>query len=101
MLQRNGRLTNLSSYGSIPYYRRTETGRADGEKCNCRSEVPNNCECNTKSCKSCGDVCTGLAIASVKMQKWCDIYELEKGYCKGTIFAQLDLPFCGMRGVRL
>lgn len=38
-----------------------------------------------------------LAMAYVPWQKWQDIYDIDKAYCAGTIFAQLDLPFYGRR----
>ena len=36
-----------------------------------------------------------LAMAYVPRQEWKDIYDLAKGLNRGTIFAQLDLPFGG------
>ncbi len=34
-----------------------------------------------------------LAMAYVPWQKFGSTYELEKGFCRGTIFPELDLPF--------
>lgn len=39
-----------------------------------------------------------LAMAYVPWQKWQMIYDAEKGLHRGTIFQELDLPFCGMGG---
>ena len=39
-----------------------------------------------------------LAMAYVKWQKWQNIYDAEKALCHGTIFEELDLPFCGLGG---
>ena len=41
-----------------------------------------------------------LAMAYVPWQVWRDIYDAEKGFCKGTIFQELDKPFLGKGGVR-
>jgi hypothetical protein len=39
-----------------------------------------------------------LAMAYVPWQKWKSVYDLNKALKVGTIFPELDLPFCGMRG---
>lgn len=39
-----------------------------------------------------------LAMAYVPWQKWCSIYEADKGFMRGTIFEQLDKPFLGAGG---
>jgi len=39
-----------------------------------------------------------LAMAYVKWQKWQKIYDAEKALHHGTIFEELDLPFCGIGG---
>lgn len=39
-----------------------------------------------------------LAMAYVKWQKWQKIYEAEKALQNGTIFQELNLPFCGIGG---
>ncbi|MDO5602902.1 MAG: spore coat associated protein CotJA [Oscillospiraceae bacterium] len=36
-----------------------------------------------------------LAIASVPMQKFRKLYQPDQGWRRGTIFAELDLPFKG------
>lgn len=40
-----------------------------------------------------------LAMAYVPWQKWQNIYDAEKGFCNGTIFQDLNLPFYGTGGV--
>jgi hypothetical protein len=39
-----------------------------------------------------------LAMAYVKWQKWQKIYDAEKALYHGTIFQELDMPFCGIGG---
>lgn len=121
MLQRNGRLTNLSAYNTVPRYNRSAVTRHEdcgcgatpyttAEHCGCGAKpytTAERCGCNT-GCDECGyaytcgqNTCTSsipLAISSIKVQKWCDLYDLEQGFCAATIFKQLDLPFCGTRG---
>ena len=41
-----------------------------------------------------------LAMAYVPMQKWRDIYDIDVGFSRGTIFKELDLPFLGKQGIR-
>lgn len=41
-----------------------------------------------------------LAMAYVPWQTWCDIYDVEKALCQGTIFRELDKPFLGKGGAR-
>ena len=36
-----------------------------------------------------------IAMAYVPMQKWKDIYKTEIALSRGTIFAELDMPFKG------
>ena len=38
-----------------------------------------------------------LAMAYVPWQDYKDVYSEEEGWCKGTIFAQLDLDFMARR----
>lgn len=38
-----------------------------------------------------------LAIAYVRWQELCDVYEPEKALNRGTIFPELDKPFYGRR----
>ena len=39
-----------------------------------------------------------LAMAYVKWQTWQKIYDAEKALHFGTIFQELNLPFCGVGG---
>lgn len=41
-----------------------------------------------------------LAMAYVPMQKWQDIYDNDVALSRGTIFAQLDLPFLRGQGCK-
>jgi hypothetical protein len=38
-----------------------------------------------------------LAMAYVPWQEWKEIYDRKKALLRGTVFAQLDLPFGGSR----
>ena len=57
------------------------------EHCNTSDEVNHSCMSNMV-----------LAMAYVKWQKWHKIYDAEKALHHGTIFEELDLPFCGIGG---
>ena len=39
-----------------------------------------------------------LAMAYVPMQVWRQLYDPNVGFSKGTIFTELDKPFCGKEG---
>ncbi len=61
---------------------------------------------NNKDC-GCQDNCQDgnphmrhfqLGMGYVPMQEWGDLYDLEVGYCQGTIFPDLNFVFCGARG---
>ncbi len=41
---------------------------------------------------------TPLAMAYVPCQQWGETYNIETGFCKGTIFPELDLPFAPEEG---
>ena len=41
-----------------------------------------------------------VAMAYVPWQMWRNILDVEKGLCCGTIFEDLNKPFCGTGGVR-
>ncbi len=38
-----------------------------------------------------------IGMTYLPMQKWRDIYPLDEGFHRGTIFKELDLPFIGRR----
>lgn len=44
--------------------------------------------------RECG-YCITPAMSYTPRQEWTDVYEPESGFSRGTIFAQLDLPFVG------
>ena len=69
-------------------------------------EVPY-CDCDTAGEMSCavkgrydtlGDM--AVAMAYVPWQMWRNVLDVEKGLCCGTIFEDLNKPFCGTGGVR-
>ena len=39
-----------------------------------------------------------VGIGYVPMQEWGELYDMENGFCEGTIFPELNLIFCGIRG---
>ncbi len=39
-----------------------------------------------------------IAMAYVPWQRFGQTYDLSKALCAGTIFPELDKPFCGKRG---
>lgn len=39
-----------------------------------------------------------IAMAYVPWQEWRSLYEADKGFCRGTIFEELDKPFRGIGG---
>lgn len=41
---------------------------------------------------------TPIAMAYVPMQQWGETYNIEKGFDRGTIFPELDLPFAPEEG---
>ena len=67
--------------------------QADTASCGCRRQ-------NSRDRASCSVDGCPLAMAYVPWQMWRDIYEPCKALETGTIFAELDKPFLGMRGVR-
>ena len=52
---------------------------------------------SVKSACDAVDVCR-VGMAYVPMQRWRDIYEPIKALSRGTIFAELDMPFLGGGG---
>ena len=64
-------------------YRRTEQGTC----CRGSFDIP---------CENCG-ACTGLAMAFVPDQEFCDLNDADSALCAGSLFRQLDMPFYGQR----
>lgn len=81
--------TRMQSRGMHTYTR--------GSACQ-RSPYPAGCGCAEPRSDGFLDGCTGLAMGRVKVQQWQNIYPCEKAITRGTIFAELDLPFTGRRG---
>ncbi len=66
--------------------------------------VRNDSLCSQLGCDSCGcaEISSqplSLAMAYVPLQNWKEIYEPDVALERGTIFAQLDLPFLGKEGL--
>ena len=86
-------------YNSQDYMRRRGCSRTQAETCPARSEA---------ACPACGSTRNTydelsdmpLAMAYVPWQEWKNIYEAEKGFKRGTIFEELDKPFCGTGGFK-
>lgn len=41
-----------------------------------------------------------IGMAYVPSQEFDEIYDAKKGLCEGTMFPELNLVFCGVRGIR-
>lgn len=118
---RNSHMENLYSqqrqnYGNTNRSRGsrscTQNIRREGHNCNCvdtrtfkRQSEENNCSCSEEqNHHSCAEECMEnlcempLAMAYVPWQNWRNIYEICKGFQRGTIFAELDKPFLGRGG---
>ena len=54
--------------------------------------------CTADNYKTDGFADMPLAMAYVPWQRWQNIYDAEKGFCRGTIFQELDLSFMGIGG---
>ncbi len=39
-----------------------------------------------------------IAMAYVPMQRWNQVYDMSRGLTRGTIFPELQKPFCGRGG---
>lgn len=53
--------------------------------------------CNNNNNSHADTVTMPLGMAYVPIQSWRQIYEKDKGLIRGTIFAELDLPFKGAK----
>lgn len=60
------------------------------------SPCPGSCSAESNQCETPGCTCY-LAIANIPMQEWNGTYPVEKAFMRGTIFPELDLPFCERR----
>ena len=57
--------------------------------------VDNNCDCKDDNPHMRH---FSVGIGYVPMQEWGELYDMEKGFVEGTIFPELNLIFCGVRG---
>lgn len=106
------------------YYSRNN-GQCSNNMSNCGNKYQSNCNCgNTNNCatNNCADKeqsinsCPNIKDKSidscphkhdypvgmgyVPWQQWGNLYDLETGYKEGTIFKDLNIVFCGVRGRR-
>ncbi len=72
------------NYSSRPPVRRPRPMAA----CPCPAPAP-------ESCPATEPVPGLLAISSIPMQTFGETYAPEVALCRGTIFPELDLPYCG------
>lgn len=77
---------NAMPYGAV--YPRCTAPAAAMDRCNAQPPAAAPC------CKD--DMV--LAMAYVKWQNWQKLYDAEKALQYGTIFQELNLPFCGVGG---
>lgn len=65
--------------------------------CNCYNNYRNNeaasCQIHPVSTQPFEN--KSIAMTYTPWQKWANIYEPDKGFCTGTIFAELNKPFEG------
>ncbi len=83
------------------YMRRGNCGRSGRNHCgNVPTPMPYPSYSETSPCCDRDDALEGMALAMayVPWQNWKCIYDVEKAFCRGTIFEALDKPFCGMGG---
>lgn len=81
--------------------RRGNYGRGGRNNCGCAPVATPYPSYNDASpCCERDDVLEGmpLAMAYVPWQNWRRIYDIEKGFQRGTIFEELDKPFYGRGG---
>lgn len=80
--------------------RRGTYGRSGRNHCGCVPEAAPYPVYEKSSCCERDDALEGmpLAMAYVPWQNWKRIYEIEKGFARGTIFEELDKPFHGRGG---
>ncbi len=79
-------------------------------KCGCQNPAPKtDCGCmpSASSKPFCGCEktptsenfgCTGLGMAFVPEQEFCELNEPEQALCRGSLFQKLDMPFYGTKG---
>lgn len=86
---------DYSRRGNMNYNRGCSSNRTAAP-----SPTPYTSYSNASSCYNRDDVLEGmhLAMAYVPWQNWRHIYSVEKAFCRGTIFEELDKPFHGMGG---
>lgn len=67
--------------------------RSGGAPCPCSGENP--CiPCKSPFCEK--KLCSlPVAMTYTPYQKWNQIYDAAQGLARGTMFPELDLPFCG------
>ena len=88
--------------GNYRYAPQVQSSNNERRAADCRSSErrDSSAECCTSANEvksSCMDDMV-LAMAYVKWQTWQNIYDVEKALHRGTIFQELDLPFCGIGG---
>jgi len=64
------------------------------------SQDSNRCNMPKKSNMYAGVDGLPLAMAYIPWQRFCTTFELHKALQVGTIFPELEKPFCGKRGVK-
>lgn len=69
-------------------------GYSNMRRCPCAMPI------STRPCQRERDILCGLpiAMAYVPWQEWRNIYDIQKGFRRGTIFEELDKPFQGKGG---
>lgn len=84
--------SSCSNQWQVPVQRETERRMAERRETHMEKKA---CGCEHHKDELAG---MPLAMAYVPWQKWRDIYDICEGFQRGTIFAQLDMPFKGRGG---
>ena len=88
----NNRMSSREDYSNT-----REGNRSTRERCSDASEDRQSEECCRQECpKEFPGFPIGMAY--VPWQSWCEIYDISKGFHRGTIFRELDMPFLGKGG---
>lgn len=80
----------FSIYIEYSKKKREDFGILEDYQRNLGNRIQGNCQGNRKEYQ--------VAMAYVPWQYWTRLYDLERGFCEGTIFQELNKPFLGVRG---
>ena len=78
--------------------------RSAADGCDCANVTPvcpreAVCECQSPTERVVPCPGQTVTMAYVPVQEWGCLYEVDRAFCRGTLFRDLDKPFTGGRGV--